>query len=149
MIASHHLSNAAVAVLVAVALVVIPRLRRDPRWRELAAQLWQRRRWAVLLFVTTKLSLLTEWQRVISSVPPSCTYGIVRNHPTTAIEESIAASWRVISPQAKAGPVGPAFDMNRKITSDPLRMLLLPLPALLSTRRLLFRAEPSCRLRPS
>ena len=48
MIASHHLSNAAVAVLVAVALVLIPRLRRDPRWRELAAQLWQRRRWAVL-----------------------------------------------------------------------------------------------------
>jgi peptide/nickel transport system permease protein len=48
MIASHHLSNAAVAVLVALVLIVIPRLRRDPRWRELAAQLWRRRRWAVL-----------------------------------------------------------------------------------------------------
>lgn len=48
MIASHHLSNTAVALLVALALLVARRLRRDPRWREVAATTWARRRWALL-----------------------------------------------------------------------------------------------------
>lgn len=47
MIETHHLSNAAVAALAAAALLLGRRLRRDPRWRDLAAQLWRRRRWAV------------------------------------------------------------------------------------------------------
>ena len=48
MIEAHHLSNATVAILCAAALLLARQLRRDPRWRELAAQLWRRRRWALL-----------------------------------------------------------------------------------------------------
>jgi len=48
MIEAHHLSNAAVAALLAAAAWLTRRARRDPRWRELAAQLWRRRRWALL-----------------------------------------------------------------------------------------------------
>lgn len=48
MIDAHHLSNAAVAALVVAALLAARRLRRDPRWREVAGQLWRRRRWALL-----------------------------------------------------------------------------------------------------
>ena len=48
MIEAHHLSNATVAILCAATLLLTRQLRRDPRWRELAAQLWRRRRWALL-----------------------------------------------------------------------------------------------------
>ena len=48
MIETHHLSNAAVVALLAAAVLVVRRLRRDPSWRHLGAELWRRRRWAVV-----------------------------------------------------------------------------------------------------
>ena len=48
MIEAHHLSNAAVAALLIGAVVLVRRLGRDPAWRQLAGELWRRRRWAVL-----------------------------------------------------------------------------------------------------
>jgi len=49
MIETHHLSNAAVVLLLALAGALAWWLRRDPTWRALAARLWQQRR--VPLFV--------------------------------------------------------------------------------------------------
>jgi peptide/nickel transport system permease protein len=64
MIEAHHLSNAVVALLVIAAGLLVVRGRRDPRWRELAAHLWQRRRWALLaagLYVAVGLLDSVAW----------------------------------------------------------------------------------------
>lgn len=52
MIAGHHLSNLAVALLALVALLLGLRVWRDREARATAAALWKRRRWALLVVAT-------------------------------------------------------------------------------------------------